>query len=115
MNETVNQENPATQEEREERTFTQSEMDAMNRAKPVAPYGTTGCPPKRACHSPQEKIRPEQQPTYHLILLLLLAAREKDASCDASFFNQNSRIILFQTTPPWEESETPSFLKPIVS
>ena len=85
MNETVEQENPATQEEREERTFTQSEMDAMNRAKPVAPYGTTGCPPKRACHSPQEEIRPERQPTYHLILLLLLAARKKDASCDASF------------------------------
>ena len=47
MNETVDQENPAIQEEREERTFTQSEMDAMNRAKPVAPYGTTGCPPKK--------------------------------------------------------------------
>lgn len=47
MNETVDQENPATQEEREERTFTQSEMDAMNRAKPVAPYGTTGCLPKK--------------------------------------------------------------------
>lgn len=66
-------------------------------------------------HDTQEEIRPERQPTYHLILLLLLTAREKDASCDASFFNQNSRIILFQTTPPWEESETPSFLKPIVS
>ena len=39
MNETVEQENPTIQEEREERTFTQSEMDAMNRAKPVAPYG----------------------------------------------------------------------------
>ena len=31
MNETVDQENPATQEEREERTFTQSEMDAIIR------------------------------------------------------------------------------------
>ena len=31
MNETVEQENPATQEEREERTFTQSEMDAIIR------------------------------------------------------------------------------------
>ena len=36
-------------------------------------------------HDTQEKIRLERQPTYHLILLLL-AAREKDASCDASFY-----------------------------
>ena len=47
MTEAVEQENPTIQEEREERTFTQSEMDAMNRAKPVAPYGTTGCLPKK--------------------------------------------------------------------
>ena len=58
MNETVNQENPATQEEREERTFTQSEMDAMNRAKPVAPYGTTGCPPKGLAMARKKKFAP---------------------------------------------------------
>ena len=58
MNETVDQENPATQEEREERTFTQSEMDAMNRAKPVAPYGTTGCPPKGLAMARKKKFAP---------------------------------------------------------
>ena len=58
MNETVNQENPATQEEREERTFIQSEMDAMNRAKPVAPYGTTGCPQKGLAIARKKKFAP---------------------------------------------------------
>ena len=58
MNETVEQENPAIQEEREERTFTQSEMDAMNRAKPVAPYGTTGCPQKGLAIARKKKFAP---------------------------------------------------------
>ena len=58
MNETVEQENPAIQEEREERTFTQSEMDAMNRAKPVDPYGTTGCPQKGLAIARKKKFAP---------------------------------------------------------